>query len=141
MKNKGFTVIELIVVITIIAVLSTIVLVKVTQYMSKGKDAAIKKQVKLLSTNAVSYFASNGSYTDMCLSGTKCSQIKNNILKLGGTYNSPYINLTGSAYCMDFTLSDGVTTLCIDSTGYLGEEDNCSSGLLDECITCRACGE
>ena len=41
-KSKGFTIIELIVVIAIIAVLATIVLVNVTQYINRGKDAAIK---------------------------------------------------------------------------------------------------
>ena len=45
MKNhisKGFTIIELIVVIAIIAVLAGIVLVNVTQYINKSKDASIE---------------------------------------------------------------------------------------------------
>jgi len=37
-KNKGFTIIELIVVITIIAVLSTIVIGSVNQYQAKARD-------------------------------------------------------------------------------------------------------
>ena len=39
-KQKGFTIIELIVVIAIIAILAAIVMVNVTQYINKGKDAA-----------------------------------------------------------------------------------------------------
>ena len=41
-KTKGFTIIELLVVIAIIAVLASIVLVNVSNYISKGKDAAAK---------------------------------------------------------------------------------------------------
>ena len=38
-KQKGFTIIELIVVIAIIAVLAAIVMVNVTKYIAQGKDA------------------------------------------------------------------------------------------------------
>ena len=39
-KSKGFTIIELLVVVAIIAVLTGIVLVNVTSYITKGRDAA-----------------------------------------------------------------------------------------------------
>lgn len=42
MKIKGFTIIELIVVIAIIAILASVVMVNVTQYINKSKDASIK---------------------------------------------------------------------------------------------------
>jgi prepilin-type N-terminal cleavage/methylation domain-containing protein len=51
-KQKGFTIIELIVVIAIIAVLAAIVLVNVTQYINKGKDAGIKGDLASVMTNA-----------------------------------------------------------------------------------------
>jgi len=50
-SQKGFTIIELIVVISIIAVLAAIVLVNVTQYINKGRDAAAKGNLSTLLTN------------------------------------------------------------------------------------------
>jgi len=65
-KLKGFTIIELIVVIAIIAVLATIVLVNVTGYINKGKDAAIEGNIASVMTNAAVYFDNNGNYTAFC---------------------------------------------------------------------------
>ena len=45
-KQKGFTIIELIVVIAIIAVLAAIVLTNVNQYIQKSKVAAVKGELK-----------------------------------------------------------------------------------------------
>ncbi len=50
LKQKGFTIIELIVVIAIIAVLAGIVLVNVTQYIKKAKDTAVKADFKQMQT-------------------------------------------------------------------------------------------
>jgi prepilin-type N-terminal cleavage/methylation domain-containing protein len=125
-QDRGFTIIELIVVIAIIAILATIVLSNVTQYVGKGKDAAIKEQASQMITAAADYFANNGTYTGMCAVGTKCGQIEANISNLGGTFNTPNIKSDGSAYCMDFVLSDGTSKWCVDNTGYAGTQDSCS---------------
>ncbi|MCX6721887.1 MAG: prepilin-type N-terminal cleavage/methylation domain-containing protein, partial [Candidatus Staskawiczbacteria bacterium] len=51
-KQKGFTIIELIVVIAIIAVLAGIVLVNVTSYINKSRNAAVKGNLSTMLTNA-----------------------------------------------------------------------------------------
>src|ERR1035437_2671286 len=56
-KQKGFTIIELIVVIAIIAVLAGIVLVNVTSYINKGKDAAAQGNLASMLTNSAVWFA------------------------------------------------------------------------------------
>lgn len=63
-KQKGFTIIELIVVIAIIAVLAAIVLVNVTQYIAKGKDASIKGNMSSMATIAAAYYDDKGSFVD-----------------------------------------------------------------------------
>lgn len=63
-KQKGFTIIELIVVIAIIAVLAAIVLVNVTQYINKGKDAAIKGNMTSVLADAA--VAIDGGSDDVC---------------------------------------------------------------------------
>ena len=65
-RAEGFTIIELIVVIAIIAVLAGIVLVNVTQYINKGKIAAIKGTMAGLRTTAATYFETNSDYADIC---------------------------------------------------------------------------
>ena len=65
LKNKsgaGFTIIELLVVVAIIAVLAAIVLVNVTQYINKGKDAAIRGNMATILTNMAVYYDDNGDY-------------------------------------------------------------------------------
>jgi type IV pilus assembly protein PilA len=129
-NQKAFTIIELIIVIAIIAVLAGIILANVTQYNSKGKDAAVKGQISQIRTAATDFFYTNGSYnsgTGMCpgTGTTACDKIYANIIKLGGQPGSnKYI--TANAYCMDFTLNSGASW-CVDNTSYVGPTDNCTS--------------
>jgi prepilin-type N-terminal cleavage/methylation domain-containing protein len=126
MKNqKAFTIIELIIVIAIIAVLAGIILANVTQYNSKGKDAAIKGQISQIRTAATDFFYANSTYSGMCGSGTACYNVQANIIKLGGSLGS-HQQITANAYCMDFTLNSG-TSWCVDNTAYTGPTDNCTS--------------
>src|SRR3989338_2905994 len=61
-KSKGFTIIELLVVVAIIAVLAAIVLVNVTAYINQGKNAAIKGNLATVLTNGAVYYDSSGNY-------------------------------------------------------------------------------
>ena len=58
-KQKGFTIIELIVVIAIIAVLAGIVLVNVTSYINKGRDASVVGNLHTMLTNGAVFFDTN----------------------------------------------------------------------------------
>jgi len=61
-KSKGFTIIELIVVIAIIAVLASLVLVNVTTYIGKSKDTKAKGDMHTLTIDVISS-ANGGVYT------------------------------------------------------------------------------
>jgi prepilin-type N-terminal cleavage/methylation domain-containing protein len=65
-RNKGFTIIELIVVIAIIAVLASIVLSNVVKYIGKSKDQGIKSEMNQLGIQASVYFEKNGDYSSFC---------------------------------------------------------------------------
>jgi len=72
MKNqKGFTIIELIVVISIIAVLASIVLVNTIQYINKSRDAAIKADLNTVMTNLISNLADGTGITASSISSDK----------------------------------------------------------------------
>ena len=127
MKNKrGFTIIELVVVIAIIAVLAALILSNVAQYNKKGKDSALKGQISQIRSAGTDFFSSKGTYANMCDPGTGCARIEANIIKLGG-FQGDNANVTNSTYCLDFKLSDGVTLWCVDNKGYVGPIDNCAN--------------
>jgi len=77
--KKGFTLIEIIVVIAIIAVLSGIILFGVTQYINKGKDASLYGNLVILIPAGETYYnGNNNSYNN----GTKdfCNPQQNSVL-------------------------------------------------------------
>ncbi|OGZ79476.1 MAG: hypothetical protein A2358_04325 [Candidatus Staskawiczbacteria bacterium RIFOXYB1_FULL_37_44] len=137
-KQKGFTIIELIVVIAIIAVLAAIVLVNVTQYIAKGRDSAIKGDMSTIMANSAVYFDEQTPTT-----------------YVGYKLDNKYLNPSGaatdaggtgldaaesaSAFCATITLNDG-SFWCVDSTGYAGVPtavDTCDSTAGSENYTCK----
>jgi len=145
-KQKGFTIIELIVVIAIIAVLAGIVLVNVTGYINKGRDAAIQGNLTSLLTNAATYFDTNSNYSGVCTtymaSGKPiydaifsiitptvpvCTVASGNaaFCACSALKNNPY-----NVYCVDSTGTKRVTT-----TGVSGTPITCAT----ECPAAGAC--
>ena len=120
-KSKGFTIIELIVVIAIIAILAAIVMVNVTQYINKGKNAAIKGNLGTMQTNATIWYDQNsGTYV-----GFKASS--GYTLPLASIHADNPSDATveaesATAYCVSSTLNaiTGDTNWCVDSTGFSG---------------------
>jgi len=124
-KSKGFTIIELLVVVAIIAVLAAIVLVNVTGYINQGKNAAIKGNLSTVLTNAAVFYDSpsqgNGSYTAFCTNAYFTSPSAA-VTAAGGTAVCD-VNAGGTSWCACSTLkvtsAEGTgSTFCVDSTGY-----------------------
>jgi len=67
-KQKGFTIIELIVVIAIIAVLAGIIMVSVSVYLSRARDNAVKANVTQLAKKALAYYAEHSNFTGLTYS-------------------------------------------------------------------------
>ena len=65
-KNKGFTVIELIVVIAVIAVLSTLVFIKINSFRNKAKDSVLKQDMALIFNYALDFYQETGHYSNFC---------------------------------------------------------------------------
>jgi len=123
MKNtsKGFTIIELLVVVAIIAVLAAIVLVNVTQYINQGKNAAVKGNLASVLTNGAVFYDANGSYSGFCASSyfTNPSAA---ITSAGGTAictaKSDNTAWCGCSTLKVTTAEPANSTFCVDSTGY-----------------------
>jgi len=109
-KSKGFTIIELIVVIAIIAVLATIVLVNVTQYINKGRDAAVVGNLNSMATNAAVYFDD----PDNVQTGTAFLGSANAVAAIAAIAESD--NNTGAV--VNFGGGSGVQSWCVEATTY-----------------------
>ena len=121
-KQKGFTIIELLVVVAIIAVLAAIVLVNVTQYINQGKNAAIKGNLASVLTNGAVFFDANGSYSGFCAS-SYVTNPEAAIAAAGGTSGNCKVKTDDTAWCdcseLKITTADPAnSTFCVDSTGY-----------------------
>ena len=64
--NKGFTLIELIVVIAIIAVLSSVILFSITLYINKGKDSNISGNLAVLVPAGEVFYNIGNTYERFC---------------------------------------------------------------------------
>ena len=118
-KQKGFTIIELIVVIAIIAVLAAIVLVNVTQYIAKGKNTAIQGDMATILTNAAVFYDGHSSvYTGFDADSTYTNPLAG-VTGNGGTLTP---DVQASTFCvvstMNITNTEPTgTKYCVDTTG------------------------
>ena len=115
MKNqKGFTIIELIVVIAIIAILASIVMVNVAQYINKAKDAAVKSSMAKIAQVEANYFSDNGVYTVMWENDAQLSRIKDFVTAESGVTLTGATNQDSTCYgfCEVYP-SDNSKTWCV----------------------------
>ena len=120
-KQKGFTIIELIVVIAIIAVLAGIVLVNVIGYINKGKDASIKGNMETIRINASVYLDGTGANKYMGFDDDQLYKGPSAAIASVGT--APISNIEDYAYCVKTIMYDTTNYpngYCVDSTGYSG---------------------
>jgi Tfp pilus assembly protein PilE len=133
-KNKysaGFTFIELLVAVAIIAVLSAIILFTIIQYIDKGKDANVKGNLAILISSGEVYYNNNQNvsgtgydgYCDSSVVSTAESEIPKH--EDTGIYCSD--NESEWAACAQLFLDDGYA-YCVDSRGVKKEIDN------DDCV-------
>jgi type IV pilus assembly protein PilA len=141
MKNtqKGFTLIELLVVIAIIGILSSIVIASLNSARTKGKDAAIRGQLKQLQTQAEVFYDNNGSKyaTTTVIGNTTCtaatsgtfagsvfsdSSAASQIAQIASNDapNSSVacaVSSSGQQWGLSITGLNGGNSLCVDNSG------------------------
>lgn len=123
-KRRGFTIVELLIVVAIIGILATIVIVSLREASDRARNTKIVTSVTQIRKVAEDmYIQESSGYESLCLSGGLniaytdiLETLKDDIEKFGGSnivcYSSRY------SYCVS-TLMTGSTAkyFCIDSDG------------------------
>lgn len=129
--NSGFTIIELLVVVAIIAVLTAIVMSNTTRYSKKGNDTAIKGILNNAFISGTIYFAKNGDFANFCDS-PEISAYGEAIGNAGGKFYCYMDDPEDYCVCSELTgwgQNDQYPTYCVDSYGTKEETNpnNCQN--------------
>jgi len=119
-KKLGFTIIELIVVIAIIAVLAGIVLVNVSSFSYKARDSAIKADMNVFFNLALDYVVSHGNYGGFCSSGNTEVEKLFNTLPAYDNVKAKQCSADNNDWVICSKLNipeDRSTAWCIDKSG------------------------
>jgi prepilin-type N-terminal cleavage/methylation domain-containing protein len=125
--KHGFSLVELLIVITIIGILSTIILSSVSNSRSRAYDSKVKQQLSSFRTAAEIYFINNNGYgpeVSICTAG-----IFNDVNSTNGSpglyiaagnlpsFTQLVCGSTDSAYAVKATLYSGSEYWCVDNKG------------------------
>jgi len=134
-NQKGFTLIELIIVIAIIAILAAVILINIGVYINKSKDAAATGDLDGLFDSSTKYYASNLNYNNFfATSGVSLNQDYVNVVNALAApsmgYAAPVTScsepthncvsgVSETRWCASITLKQYSPTqyFCVDSTG------------------------
>ncbi len=127
--RKGFTILELMVVVVIVAVLTAIVLSNISQYVNRGKNSSIKGNLTSVFTNSAVYFDANANYNVFCNTSyvlTAQASIAKSNGGAAGTWNCTCDTAACAAapiatkFCaaaMETPVGATGTVFCVDYTG------------------------
>jgi len=147
--RKGFTLIELIVVIAIMAILSAIIMFGVTQYINRSRDAAIQGTLSsLVPAGEVFYDHNSGNGynnpnvpgSDFCGSSIFANANSSIALRIDNScqYNGkPVIccKATANAWAScAYEFADKIRAFCVDSTGI--KREICASACSGSITVC-----
>lgn len=128
-KSRGFSLVELLIAITIIGVLSTIILSSMSNSRARAYDSKVKQQLASFRTAAEVYFSSQnpssyGPATSVCTEGIFNDVNPNNgspalLIAEGNLPNNTQVRCgsTDTAYAVKASLYSGTEYWCVDSKG------------------------
>lgn len=126
-KQKGFTLLELIIVVVIILILATMVAFVVEHFVDKGKDTAIKADLISIMATASSMGDLNPDFSGFC-DNEDVQKSENAIDAIFGSSNTTTCVDSSTKWCACAPLfTSGV--YCVDSSGKKMETTTCCLGV------------
>ncbi len=125
---RGFTIVELIIVISIIGTLASIILVSVSSYIGKSKDSRIKAEISEISKGAVIYYSNNFTYD-----GYEDTLSSFDAVQPGSDYE--FATDDATAYVVYAKLATSDAYWCTDSTGSKIELENLPDDGVYSCVS------
>lgn len=115
-NNKAFTLLELLIVIAIIGLLSTIITVSLRGAKAKAQDASIVAHLHEIRTAGQVHFTEHGNYNNLFNDDTEAKKIMDEIIKITTIINESI----PQAYCVQAEAKTS-GSYCLDSTGRIGK--------------------
>lgn len=110
-KNKGFSLLELLVVISIIGILITLGLASFSTAQKKSRDARRKSDIKAIQNGFEQYYAMNGSYGASCVAVWSDAEIFPGNAPVDPKNSASYscaITGFGTGYCVCAEMETGI---------------------------------
>ncbi len=116
-KNAGFTLVEVLTVIMIIAILASVVLVSLDRARERTRDSTIKNQMSQLRSLAETTYSFSDGYENF--DGlTEITTVQTKIDEMGGKLHGPHFSGDYIHYCAYADLVTGDDEVfCVDSLG------------------------
>lgn len=110
-SGAGFSIIELLIVVSIISLFASVVLANTIGYISKSKDSAIKSNMDSLLVDSVIYYENHGNYGGFC----QDTATLNAFNAINSANKNCHSNANSWAVCARINNpSDGSIAWCVD---------------------------